>query len=198
MKSKMNEKRNRRIIVRRIEKLDSFPDICGRIFPFSSKKDFYGANLINVVMIRPSIPHYHRATTELYYFLSGSGYLVFRERDVRDISQGMFAIIRPNNAHFVIPSSAVSALVFSVPAWREEDQIICDAKDPHCVEVGYSEYSEKSRLIEAILAKEGLAFRKGMRRADRESLDIERQSFVLQTGLNRTSIPDLRKMLALE
>jgi hypothetical protein len=56
-----------------------------------------------------------------------------------------------------------------------------------------SEFEERAQLIDRLLAKEGLEFREGMTREEREALDVERQSLVLRLGANSWPIEDLRK-----
>ncbi|MFH0779860.1 MAG: hypothetical protein V1928_03295 [Parcubacteria group bacterium] len=195
MKNKANEPC---AIVSYFDNARPIKDICGSIYQLSTAKDFSDANLIFVAMNAPSIPHYHCVATEFYYFLIGSGFLIVRNQESHAIGSHMLAIIPPNNAHFIIPASVTEVLVFSTPAWSKKDQIVCDEKDPNNAEVGYSFFSEKSLLIDAILDNADLAFTKGMRRMDKEDLDRKRQVFVLQSKLNNRTIPELREILRIK
>ena len=58
-----------------------------------------------------------------------------------------------------------------------------------------SEFKERNDLIQEFLKREGLDFRKGMSRKEREKLDMERQSLVLRVGLNKMSVKELRHFL---
>ena len=53
-------------------------------------------------------------------------------------------------------------------------------------------FAEKAGLIQDLLVKEGLGFKPGMTRQEREDLDVDRQSLVLRLGWNKLSMAELR------
>ena len=58
-----------------------------------------------------------------------------------------------------------------------------------------SEFKEKNDLIQEFLKREGLDFKKGMSRKEREAFNVERQSLVLRVGLNQMSVKELKHFL---
>ena len=58
-----------------------------------------------------------------------------------------------------------------------------------------SEFKEKDDLIQKLLEKAGLGFKKGMSKKAREALDSERQMLVLRTNWNNMSVKELKKIL---
>lgn len=58
-----------------------------------------------------------------------------------------------------------------------------------------SEFKEKNDLIQELLKKSGLEFRKSMSRDKREKFDVERQNLVLRAGWNNMSVTDLRNLV---
>jgi hypothetical protein len=57
---------------------------------------------------------------------------------------------------------------------------------------GGSFFKERYELIDAILTQEQMAFRPDMTRDEEEQLDVERQFWVIQHGLNSMSLEKLR------
>lgn len=178
-------------IVRHFEEVEAIEDICGEIRAFSSREDFKGANLALVTMLEPNVPHYHKITTEFYFIIDGEGALIIG-REVYQIESQTLIIIPPNKAHYFIPRRPTKLLVFCIPAWSKEDEIVLEEDE---TVVHYSTFSEKFELINEILFRCDLGFKDDMSQEEREELDVERQSFVLRAGYNNMSVPELRELL---
>ncbi len=182
-------------IVISVEKVQPIKDICGEIRVLSSKQDFDKASTALVTMSAPGVSHYHKITTEFYFIIEGKGKLVIGA-NVYEIKAGTLILIPPNTAHYFIPREVTKILVFCIPAWSKEDEIVLDETDK--LVAGYSACTEKCELIREGLFRCDLGFEESMSKKEREELDVERQSFVLRAGYNKMSIPELRGLLKIK
>jgi len=177
------------VIIRDVNDIQPTTDVCGEIRALSSKEDFPGANVAQAIMRAPTEPHYHPVATEFYYAEKGRGRLVIGSKGY-EIKNRMLIIIPSNTAHYTIPRSVMRILVFSVPAWSAEDQIV-----PIEGQASYSTSREKLELIDALLIREGLEFEKKMIQEERKILEGERQNLIQQNGWKSMPIPELRELL---
>jgi mannose-6-phosphate isomerase-like protein (cupin superfamily) len=181
-------------IVRYLKQIPIVKGTCGETQVLSTEEDFEQGNVSIVMIIGPTLPHFHKKTTEFYFIEKGSGRLVIGE-ETHEIKNGMIAIIPPNTAHYIIPREVIKVLVFSVPCWRQDDLFELEHKN---MAVDYSLFKEKFELIDEILLRAGLYFTENMSREERDSIDLERQKLVLQAGYNKMSFPELRELLKIK
>ena len=190
---KLIEKKNG--IVRYLKEIPIVKGTCGETQVLSTEEDFKQGNVSIVVITGPTMPHFHKETTEFYVIEKGSGGLVIGEQTY-EIKNGMIAIIPPNIAHYIIPREVIKVLVFSIPCWRQDDSF--ELLEDGNMAVNYSPFKEKFELIDEILLRVGLYFTENMSREEREKIDFERQELVLQIGYNKMSLSKLRELLKIE
>jgi len=179
-------------IVRYTNLIEAIKDACGELKILSSREDFEPASLAMATISGPTIPHYHTFLTEFYFVWEGTGKIIVG-RDRYDIKVGTMVIIPPDRVHYTIPGEIMKVLVFSVPAWFEEDQIIVE-EGMAC----YSSLKERLELIEELLIRSERGFTEEMSSQEKETLDTERQSLIIKMGWDKLSIPELRELLTLE
>jgi len=131
---------------------------CGQLARISSKQDCPEANMSLALITGPTVPHFHRRSTEFLFVLSGKGLIVFRDK-IKEIHVGSSLIIPPGNCHFTIPKSAQMKIFFvSAPAWDQDDIYLVDHLDLGQHEaIGYSEALEKQMLTNHLLQRTNLS-----------------------------------------
>jgi len=107
-------------VVRRLENAPTVPCPCGESTRPLTSADTPTCSL-HVTSINDSIRHYHRETTEVYYILEGRGQMELNG-DLVEIEPGMTILIEPNTRHRLASSQGVRTIVFSVPAFRPDDE----------------------------------------------------------------------------
>ena len=107
-------------IVRQMADAPTVPCPCGESTRPLTSADTPVCNL-HMTLIRDSVKHYHRETTEVYYILQGRGKMELND-DVIDIEPGQVIFIEPMTAHRLVSDEGVRTLVFGVPAFREDDE----------------------------------------------------------------------------
>jgi mannose-6-phosphate isomerase-like protein (cupin superfamily) len=107
-------------LIRDIASAPKVPCPCGTSMRALSSKDTDVCSL-HVTFIKESVEHYHRDTTEVYYILEGCGRMELKG-DVVNIEPGMVVYIEPMTRHRLVSKDGVLTIVFSVPAFRAEDE----------------------------------------------------------------------------
>ena len=107
-------------VVRRTSEAPTVPCPCG-----SSTRPLTSADTptcsLHVTFIQDSVRHYHRDTTEVYYVLEGQGQMELND-DTVAIEPGLTILIEPGTRHRLISPQGVRTIVFSVPAFRADDE----------------------------------------------------------------------------
>lgn len=75
----------------------------------------------HVTTIRDSVRHYHRATTEVYYVLEGTGRIELDGEWTR-IGPGVMIWIPSGTRHRLVADGEVKTIVFGVPAFDPADE----------------------------------------------------------------------------
>src|SRR4051794_19149981 len=101
-------------LVRRLAEAPSVPCPCGVSTRPLTRADHAACNL-HVTFITDSARHYHRACTEVYYILEGSGKMELN-REVIDVEPDMVILIEPFKRHRLWSDQGVRTIVFGVPA----------------------------------------------------------------------------------
>jgi len=107
-------------VVRRLDTAPTVPCPCGESTRPLTSADTPACSL-HVTFIKDSVLHYHRETTEVYYVLEGRGQMQLND-DVVDIEPGLVILIEPNTRHRLVSPEGVRTIVFSVPAFRADDE----------------------------------------------------------------------------
>lgn len=76
---------------------------------------------LHVTAICNSTQHYHRQTTEVYYILEGTGKIELNG-DWHDLAPGTVIWIEPGTRHRVVSEAGLKTIVFSLPAFRADDE----------------------------------------------------------------------------
>jgi mannose-6-phosphate isomerase-like protein (cupin superfamily) len=106
-------------LLRRAGESPTVPCPCGQSTRVVTVADTPVANLHVTRITTDSAKHYHRACTEYYYVLGGSGHIELGD-DVVDLSPGDTVVIEPGTPHRAWGDLTV--IVFGVPAWRHDDE----------------------------------------------------------------------------
>lgn len=107
-------------VVRRISEAPTVPCPCGFSTRPLTSADTPTCSL-HVTFIQDSVRHYHRETTEVYHVLEGQGRMEING-DTIDIEPGLTILIDPGTRHRLISPQGVRTIVFSVPAFRPNDE----------------------------------------------------------------------------
>ena len=94
------------------------PCACGESTRIIQVGDTPVANL-HVTHITDSVKHYHKACTEYYYILEGTGKMELGD-DVVDLEPGVTILIEPGTPHRAYGD--IKTIVFGVPAWKHDDE----------------------------------------------------------------------------
>src|SRR5262245_1738405 len=106
--------------VRRAEHSPTVPCPCGQSTRIVTEGDGLGCSL-HVTAIRDSVRHYHRAVTQVYYVLEGTGQMELNDETV-EVGPGMVITIEPGTRHRLISEAGVRTIVFGIPAFDPEDE----------------------------------------------------------------------------
>lgn len=178
-------------LVRQVDKVAAVQDICGVIRPLTNEVDCAGGNVAHVFMDRPSMPHYHHYTVEFYYILFGAGTMVVG-LEVIPVREGTLVMIPVNTAHYLIPYNKLALLVFSVPAWSAEDEVVIP---PETTVASYSPLLHRDQLVEELLRRKNLTLWLTLTQLGRESLERRRKEMVEREGWNKLSVVELANLL---
>ena len=107
-------------LVRRLADAPTVNCSCGQSTRPLTAADGVACNL-HVTFIMDSVKHYHRACTEVYYILEGSGKMELND-DVIDVEPGMIVYIEPYTFHRLVSPEGVRTIVFGVPAFKGDDE----------------------------------------------------------------------------
>lgn len=107
-------------LVRRLEEAPTVPCPCGQSTRPLTAADETACNL-HVTFIRDSVRHYHKACTEVYFVLDGSGTMELNGDQV-DVGPGTVVYIEPGTRHRLWSQEGVRTVVFGVPALHPEDE----------------------------------------------------------------------------
>jgi len=107
-------------LVRHIATAPKVPCPCGTSTRPLTSQDTDVCSL-HVTFIKESVAHYHRDTTEVYYILEGCGRMELNG-DVVNVEPGMVIYIEPTTRHRLVSGDGVLTIVFSVPAFKAEDE----------------------------------------------------------------------------
>jgi mannose-6-phosphate isomerase-like protein (cupin superfamily) len=107
-------------VVRRLDEAPTVPCPCGASTRPLTSADTPACSL-HVTFIKDSVLHYHRETTEVYYVLEGRGQMHLNG-DVVDVEPGLVILIEPKTRHRLVSPEGVRTIVFSVPAFRADDE----------------------------------------------------------------------------
>lgn len=115
---------SRGYIVRHLSDAPTVPCPCGFSTRTLTSADTPKCSL-HVTFIQDSVRHYHRETTEVYHILDGVGRMELGA-DTIDIEPGLTILIEPGTRHQLISPNGVRTIVFSVPAFRDDDEFFDD------------------------------------------------------------------------
>lgn len=107
-------------VVRHVNAAPTVPCLCGESTRPLTSADTPTCSL-HVTFIKDSVLHYHRETTEVYYILEGRGRMQLNG-DFVDVEPGLTILIEPNTRHRLSSTEGVRTIVFSVPAFRLDDE----------------------------------------------------------------------------
>ena len=107
-------------LVRRLADAPTVNCSCGQSTRPLTAADGVTCNL-HVTFITDSVKHYHRACTEVYYILEGSGKMELND-EVIDVSPGTVVYIEPGTRHRLWSEAGVRTVVFGVPAFCADDE----------------------------------------------------------------------------
>jgi mannose-6-phosphate isomerase-like protein (cupin superfamily) len=107
-------------VVRHVSEAPTVPCPCGQSTRPLTSVDTSTCSL-HVTSISDSLKHYHRETTEVYYILSGTGKMELNN-DTIEIEPGLVILIEPGTRHRVWSENGIQTIVFSVPAFRADDE----------------------------------------------------------------------------
>lgn len=115
-------------IVRTYRDVDASRTGCGTLYAVTTRDDFTGGNVAFVVADAPSDPHVHKETTEFYVIVEGTGSISLDGRTHR-LDAHAVVMIPPETVHTFAPEpgATLTFWVFSVPAWREDDEFLVNA-----------------------------------------------------------------------
>ncbi len=109
-------------VVRRTADAPTVPCPCGDSTRVLTAADGAPASL-HVTSIRDAARHYHRATTEVYYILSGTGKIELNG-DWIDLEPGTVVWIEPGTRHRLVSEEGVKTIVFAIPAFDAADEFL--------------------------------------------------------------------------
>ncbi len=109
-------------LVRHVENAPVVPCLCGESVRPLTFPDVKTCSL-HIPLITDSARHYHRIMTEVYYVLEGSGIMELNE-DRIEVRPGSVIYIEPGTRHKLKSELGVKTIVFSVPAFLEEDEYL--------------------------------------------------------------------------
>ena|SRR5947208_14750791 len=107
-------------LVRRAADAPTVPCPCGASTRVLTAADGSPCSL-HVTSIRDATRHYHRETTEVYYILEGSGKMELNGEWV-GVEPGTVVWIEPGTRHRVVSEAGLKTIVFSLPAFRPDDE----------------------------------------------------------------------------
>lgn len=107
-------------VVKRVSEAPTVPCLCGESTRPLTRADTPTCSL-HVTFIKDSVLHYHAETTEVYYVLEGTGRMQLNGDQV-DVEPGVVVQIEPGTRHRLWSTAGVRTIVFSIPAFREEDE----------------------------------------------------------------------------
>ena len=107
-------------VVRHVSTAPTVPCPCGESTRPLTSADTPTCSL-HVTAIRDSILHYHRETTEVYYVLEGNGSMHLNG-DIVSVDPGTVVHIEPGTRHRLVSPAGVRTIVFSIPAFRPDDE----------------------------------------------------------------------------
>lgn len=107
-------------LVRRVADAQAVPCPCGDSTRVLTSADGAPCSL-HVTSIKDATRHYHRATTEVYFILAGSGKMELNG-DWVDLEPGTVIWIEPGTRHRLLSSGGVTTIVFALPAFQPGDE----------------------------------------------------------------------------
>ncbi len=124
----MNQLKNYKI--RNRKEIEPQERLCGKIWPLSDEADFKEGNMSYFETGKATEAHYHKKITEMYFILSGEGKIKLDDKEEK-VEKGTFVIIYPETVHKILPAenSNLKIIVASIPAWREDDEILVDERE---------------------------------------------------------------------
>jgi mannose-6-phosphate isomerase-like protein (cupin superfamily) len=104
------------------------PSTCG---PLTVGAVYDGFSTAKVRIRRKTEAHYHDDAHEMYRVEAGEGTLKTRHRETGEteeyaLSPGTEVVIEPDEIHQTRPDEDLLVTTVSVPAWREDDEIVVD------------------------------------------------------------------------
>jgi mannose-6-phosphate isomerase-like protein (cupin superfamily) len=106
--------------VRRAGTAPTVPCPCGQSTRIITQADGVGCSL-HVTEIRDSVRHYHRAVTEVYYVLEGTGQMELND-EIVEVGPGTVVTIEPGTRHRLVSETGVRTIVFGIPAFDPDDE----------------------------------------------------------------------------
>jgi mannose-6-phosphate isomerase-like protein (cupin superfamily) len=107
-------------LVRRVADAPTVPCPCGASTRVLTAADGSPCSF-HVTTIRDSVRHYHRATTEVYYVLEGTGRIEL-DGEWQRIEPGTMVWIPNGVRHRLVADDVVKTIVFGVPAFNADDE----------------------------------------------------------------------------
>lgn len=133
--------------------LTEINDVCGIIKPYSNVPGLKIGRAMATIE-QPTVPHYHKKMTEIYFVLKGYGLVIISSKETIQytwVEPHSEIIIPPMHAHYTIPYEKMEVYVISKPEWTPND--LFELKKD-CPEVGYKIEKEKEDLIISALNRE--------------------------------------------
>jgi mannose-6-phosphate isomerase-like protein (cupin superfamily) len=108
-------------LIRHVDEVDTVVhSACGKSVRLFTHRDTDTANL-HVTTIHDAQLHYHERCTEFYYILKGTGTMQVGDETV-PVRPGAALLIPPGTPHR--GEGGFTTIVFGVPAWDEEDEVL--------------------------------------------------------------------------
>ena len=118
----MQKPKGKGYMVRHVDEVVAVPCSCGSSTRIIQRQDTPVANL-HVTHITDSQKHYHKACTEYYYILEGTGHMELGD-DVVEINPGTTIVIEKGTPHRGYGN--FKALILGIPAWDHTDEFFCE------------------------------------------------------------------------
>ncbi|MEM9410540.1 MAG: cupin domain-containing protein [Planctomycetota bacterium] len=115
----MKEKTDKKYKVVQFDDMEAVPCPCGLTKRAFASQPGGVASIHRVTITKDSKLHYHKATTEIYYVLSGHGKLQLDE-DILDVGPGNSVLIKPGCRHRAI--GELEILNIPIPAFDPSDE----------------------------------------------------------------------------
>ena len=118
----MEKSKGKGYMVRHVDEVEPVQCPCGSSTRIIQRQDTPVANL-HVTHITDSQKHYHKACTEYYYILEGTGHMELGD-DVVEINSGTTIVIEKGTPHRGYGN--FKALIVGIPAWDHTDEFFCE------------------------------------------------------------------------